>query len=58
MHPLPVLGLSAADCTVMIELPVEVTCRAPDEQSGTVVIEETMNGVREPTGEFTITIKR
>jgi hypothetical protein len=47
-----------ADCTVLIEIPVEVTCLAPDEPSGTILIEETMNGIREPNDDFTISIKR
>lgn len=47
-----------ADCTVLLELPVEVICLAPDEQSATVLIEETMNGKREPKPDFTISIKR
>lgn len=45
-----------ADCTVLLELPVEVTCLAPDEPSATVLVEETMNGMREPNADFTISI--
>ena len=41
-----------ADCTVLLELPVEVTCLAPDEQSATILVEETMNGIREPKPEL------
>ena len=46
-----------SDCTALIEIPVEVTCLAPDEKSANVIVEETMNCMREPGPGFTFTIK-
>jgi hypothetical protein len=46
-----------SDTTALIEVPVEVTCLATDEMSASVLIEETMNGIREPVPGFTFMIK-
>jgi hypothetical protein len=47
-----------SDCTVMLEIPVEVACLATDERSATVLIEETMKCIREPGPGFTFEIKQ
>jgi hypothetical protein len=46
-----------SDCTAMLEIPVEVTCLATDEPSATILVEETMNGIREPGHGFSFHIK-
>lgn len=46
-----------SDATALIEIPVEVACLATDERSANVIIEETMNCMREPGPGFTFTIK-
>ena len=46
-----------SDTTALIEIAVEVTCLAPDEQSATILVDETMNGIREPGYGFAIKVK-